>query len=100
MHVVSRDDNITMQCQYSSNPVQRVYKWQHHDGSIFPNTTNTHFTVTPHTLTIHQVTPSDAGVYLCNVTNQCGTDSNAFNLEMIGELVQLSDKYLELACSI
>lgn len=85
--VLARGDNVTMQCLFTSNPVERVYKWQHTTSgtTIFPDNMDPHYTVTPGSLTIHRLLPSDAGVYLCNVTNQCGSDSIVYHLQLIGK---------------
>ena len=53
--------------------------------SIFENTSDNHYTVTPTTLTIYNVTPDDANFYTCNVTNQCGTATIPYTLEVIGK---------------
>ena len=85
--VVPRGDNATLECQYSSNPVQRVYKWQrlNNVAVLFENTTNDHYTITPHSLTIHNVTPDDGDIYFCNVTNQCGSRFARLGLDVIGK---------------
>ena len=84
---LSRGDNVTMDCQYTSNPVERVYKWQFLGKSIFMNTSDSHYMVTPSTLTVYNITPDDANVYICNVTNQCGSDHLTYPLEVIGKFM-------------
>ena len=89
--IVSKGDNITMDCQFTSNPEQRLYKWQFLGMSIFTNTTDSHYTVTPNTFSIYNITPDDAGVYICNVTNQCGSGTVAYTLEVIGKFVYIKN---------
>ena len=84
---LSRGTNVTLDCQYSSNPIQRLYKWEHNRDVIFENSTNDHYTVTANSLTIHDITPNDAGLYKCNVTNQCGSDGVTFVLDVIGKSI-------------
>jgi hypothetical protein len=84
---VSRGDNTTMDCQFTSNPEQRIYKWQFLGTSIYQNTTDSHYIVTPNALSINDITPDDAGFYFCNVTNQCGSDTVPYTLEVIGKFM-------------
>ena len=83
---VSRGDNVTMDCQFTANPVERIYKWQQFVGrtTLFMNTSDGHYIITPRTLSIYNITPDDANSYLCNVTNQCGSNNVAYILEVIG----------------
>ena len=89
---LSRGDNVTMDCQFTSNPLQRVYKWHllRTSDSILLNESNNHYTVTPNTLSIYNITPDDANAYICNVTNQCGSATVAYNLEVIGKFIQVT----------
>ena len=73
-----------MDCQFTSNPEQRIDKWEFLGESIFMNTTDSHYRVTQNAFSIYNITPDDATVYLCNVTNQCGSDTVAYTLEVIG----------------
>ena len=86
---LSRGANITLDCQYTSNPIQRLYKWEHRIidqiDVLFENSTSDHYTVTAYSLTINDITADDAGLYMCNVTNQCGSDGVNFVLDVIGK---------------
>ena len=85
MIVRPRGDNTTLDCQYSANPLERSYKWQRPDKIILLDTSDQHYTVTQHTLTIHNITPVDASLYTCNVTNQCGSGTVFYTLDIIGK---------------
>ena len=51
------------------------------------NSSDTHYTVTPNALTVYNITPDDANVYICNVTNQCDSNAIPYTLEVIGKFM-------------
>ncbi len=89
--IVSVDSEVTLNCAYFANPVVRVYKWVHQNRDDNNNTgiileSSDHYTVNPHLLVVHNATVDDAGLYDCNVTNQCGSQTLGYLLDMIGTL--------------
>ena len=79
---------VTLNCQYTANPIVTIYKWQQqYADSVILESTN-HYTVNQYTLTIHNVTVQDAGVFHCNVTNQCGYNTVAHLVSIIGKYKQ------------
>ena len=69
---------------YTANPAVRGYKWVHNSHTLLPGGENPHYVVTNTSLTIGRLNESDGGLFLCNVTNQCGYNVVAFLLRIIG----------------
>ncbi len=81
---VSVGTEMSLTCEYFANPVARVYKWVHIDEGIILESSD-HYTVNQYSLVVHNVTVEDAGVYDCNVTNQCGNRTLGYLVNIIGE---------------
>ena len=90
LYTVVLGNNITMNCNYSSDPPVTHVQWKYNNsdsllnipigkerytGSIPPNPS----------LTIINTTFQDSGIYLCMVTNYLGSDvSDSIILQIIG----------------
>ena len=82
---INVSSELTLTCQYTANPVVTVYKWVHvDDGTIILESTN-HYTKNRYSLVVHNLTIEDAGVYECNLTNQCGDRTLPYLVHVIGE---------------
>ena len=82
--------DITLSCVYTANPTVRITKWHFIEfmnitsSIIFMGDTSGHYSVGTHSLTVHNLTAADGGLYTCNVTNQCGSDQTSYHLVIIG----------------
>ena len=81
------NSELSLECDYTGNPTVRGYKWSLSNISLLTEDSSDHYVVTerPSVLTVHNLTADDAGVYRCNVTNQCGSDYLSYYVEIIGE---------------
>lgn len=81
------NSELSLECDYSGDPTVRGYKWSLNDDSLLTMDSNAHYVITdrPPMLTVHNLSADDAGVYDCNVTNQCGSDFVAYLVEIIGK---------------
>lgn len=77
--------NLTLACSYSANPTVRGYKWTHNGHTLLVGDTDPHYTVTNNSLSINSLNSSDGGLFLCNVTNQCGFGVYPFLIRLIGK---------------
>lgn len=83
------ESELSLDCEYSSNPTARGYKWSLNNRPLALDNIASRYVITDspnmYVLTVQNITASDAGVYDCNVTNQCGSDFVAYYVEIIGE---------------
>ena len=72
-------EDATLSCKAIG--VEVKYKWRRHNGTVRSNVIN------QCNLTIHQVVPSDGGLYYCVTTNDGGTTiSKLFKLTINGKI--------------
>lgn len=83
---VSVDSEVTLDCIYFANPAVRVYKWVFQDQEIILESRD-HYTVNQYSLIVHNATVDNAGIYDCKVTNQCGSQTIGYLLDIIGEYI-------------
>ena len=88
---------ITLQCPHTANPAPRSYRWEHtstsqglvgiisEEGGGAEEGQGGHYRLSNDALTIVNATVSDEGFYLCNVTNQCGSDFVIYFVEILGK---------------
>lgn len=81
---VSVDSEVMFDCVYFANPAVRVYKWVYQNQDIILESSG-RYIVSPQSLTVQNATIEDAGVYGCNITNQCGSQTIGYILDIIGE---------------
>jgi len=85
--------DVRLTCDYSANPIVTIYKWTQQDSNntIFDSTE--HYTLNQYSMEIHDLTVADAGVFSCNVTNQCGFATVTHLVTIIGELFSMNVNY-------
>lgn len=90
MHEVVYGQNITLECNVTSIPVNTNVYWQKiKDGTVTNITSFNHnvngVTVIEPSLTILKAAMSDSGMYACHAENLIGTgQSNFTNLTVVG----------------
>lgn len=66
---------VTFYCNNTANPPSFPIVWFYQSQSMPLLTTlvaNDHYTIANDSLTLHNITTADNGIYICNVTNLCG----------------------------
>ena len=51
--------------------------------------TSGHYSVGTYSLTVYNLTATDGGLYICNVTSQCGSDQTTYHVIIIGNYIQI-----------
>jgi hypothetical protein len=86
-HFAPADTDLVLQCNFTSNPLNYPIRW--YKVPLYPPntpekiTTNSHYKISGNKLTIHSITPSDVSYYICNISNQCGTNTSSIPLLIV-----------------